>query len=154
MKKTFRIMVMASAMGLVACGGDAVTEEVIEATTEEASEEVTEVVEEAEKASIVGTWQMTEMDMGITPPPGKEEEFKAAMKESIDQTKYTFNEDGSMVINSMLGEQKGTYSVDGDVLTSNLEGKEESIEIGELTTNKLVLLVKSEEINGSMTFKK
>ncbi|MCB0401059.1 MAG: lipocalin family protein [Flavobacteriales bacterium] len=153
MKKTAYIFVMASALSFVACGGDATTEEHAEETTE--TTEVTEepVVEE-EQASIVGAWQMTAMDMGIPVPAGKEAEFEASMKEAIEKTKYTFNEDGSFVINSMIGEQKGTYTVEGNMLNSSMDGKEESIEIGELTADKLVLLIKAEGMNGSMTFKK
>lgn len=157
MKKPLSILVITSMLFIVACGGDTENESNNnEATTEETTEEVAEeeVVEEAEEASIVGEWQLSDMDMGIEIPAGQEEAFAASIKEAVESTKYTFNEDGTMVMVNQLGTQNGTYTVDGNMLNASTEGKDESIEIGELTANKLVLLIKEEGMNGSMTFER
>ena len=158
MKKTIYIFgITTSMIFLMSCGGNSegegsTTEETV--TTTEAPAEEPMAEEPAEEASIVGVWQMTDMDMGMAPPAGHEEEFKAAIQKSIDATKYTFNEDGSMNIASEMGPQTGTYSVNGSTLSSTVGDKSEDIEIKELTTDKLVLGVTERGSTMTMTFAK
>jgi len=155
MKKRVLSLAVASTLMLVACGGEQEVE--ADATDATATEEVAEeVVEEeaAEEASIVGVWQCTAIDMGMEVPEEQKAAMEEAMKASIESTQYTFGDDGTMTINSQLGEQTGTYTKDGNTLNAKTGDKEESIEIGELSATTLVLMIQEEEMQGSMTFER
>ena len=152
MKKQVYILAVAASFFMVACGSSTEAEaEGTEETTEEATEEVVE--EAAEEASIVGEWKMTDMDMGMEIPAGQEEVFAASVKEAVDATVYTFNEDGTVNLVSNLGEEAGTYTVEGTTLTVTTK-KTESIEIKELTGSALTLGISAEGLNMTMSFEK
>lgn len=153
MKKQVYILAIAASFFMVACGGG--TEGEAEGTTETTEEATEEVVEEevAEEASIVGEWKMTDMDMGMEVPAGQEEAFAASIKEAVDATVYTFNEDGSVNLVSNLGEESGTYTVEGSTLTITTK-KTESIDISELTESTLTLSLSVEGLNMTMNFER
>ncbi|MBL4593656.1 MAG: lipocalin family protein [Flavobacteriales bacterium] len=151
MKKQIYILAIAASFFMVACGSS--TEGEAEGTTETTEEATEEVVEEAEEASIVGEWKMTDMDMGMEVPAGQEEAFAASIKEAVDATVYTFNEDGTVSLVSNLGEESGTYAVEGSTLTVTTK-KAESIEIKELTATVLVMGISEEGMNLTMSFER
>ena len=151
MKKQIYILAIAASFFMVACGSS--TEGEAEGTTETTEEATEEVVEEAEEASIVGEWKMTDMDMGMEVPAGQEEVFAASIKEAVDATVYTFNEDGTVSLVSNLGEESGTYAVEGSTLTVTTK-KAESIEIKELTATVLVMGISEEGMNLTMSFER
>lgn len=154
-----KLFIFALSFGLLSCGGadnqaagtDA-KEDNVEATTTQGEAAKTE------EASIVGTWQMTNMDPGMDQSQLGEEE-KAQMKAMIEEiaanTTYTFSEDGTTTLTSPDGEEKGTYSIEGDQLTAVEEnGKTEVMTITELTANSLVLSMEIDGNKGSLSFKR
>lgn len=148
MKKQVYILAIAASFFMVACGNS--SEEAVEETTELTEEVVEEVVEET---SIVGEWKMTDMDLGMEIPAGQEEAFAASIKEAVDATVYTFNEDGTMNLVSNLGEEPGTYTVDGTTLTATTK-KTEALEIKELTATLLTLGLSDGGLNMTMSFER
>jgi len=152
MKKQVYILAIAASFFMVACGSSNEGEAGTTETTEEVTEEV---VEEAavEEASIVGEWKMTDMDMGMEVPAGQEEAFAVSIKEAVDATLYTFNEDGTAKLVSNLGEEDAIYTVEGTTLTVTTK-KTESIEIKELTGSVLTLGISAEGMNMSMSFER
>ena len=155
MKKSMYILTIAASFFMVACGGNSEGEVTAEGNTEATEDAATEeaVEEVAEEASIVGEWKMTDMDMGMEIPAGSEEAFAASIKEAVDATVYTFNEDGTMSLVSNLGEESGTYSIDGSTLTVTTK-KTETIEVKELTASTLVFGISEEGLNMTMSFER
>ena len=113
--------------------------------------------EEPAEASIVGTWRLSDMDMGMEVPKGKEKQFEEMMDKMKAETSFTFNEDGTMTSNNpAIKDSKGTYTYEGGKLTVNDDKtkKPETLNVDELTADKLVI---SKEQSGKkmvMTFSK
>lgn len=109
------------------------------------------------EASIVGTWKLSDMDMGREVPKGKEKQFEEMMAKMKAETSFTFNEDGTMTSNNpAIKDSKGTYTyADGKLtVTDDKTKKAETLTVDELTADKLVI---SNEQGGKkmvMTFSK
>ncbi|MCF6132595.1 lipocalin family protein [Flavobacterium wongokense] len=110
-----------------------------------------------EEASVVGVWKLTDMDMGMEIPKGKEKQFEEMMAKMKAETSFTFNEDGTMSgDNPAVKGMKGTYTYADSKLTiiDDKTKKEEVMNVDELSADKLVI---SNEHNGKkavMTFSK
>ena len=159
MKKSIYVFSIAAAsLFLVSCGGTAETEETTDGENTEAVENEEEEEEEVAEPTIAGTWKLTDMDLGIEIPEGQEEMFADMKATMIENTSYQFNEDGTMTAESYAMDQKqtvtGTYVVEGDQLKTTSEGKEDSINIVELTEDKLVLGIEDRGSMMTMTFAK
>lgn len=125
MKKTIFAFAVAGSMFLVSCG----TED--ESTNNKGTDQSAEKMQdgdEATESTLVGTWQQTGLDMGVEVPADEQEMYEKTKKETIDNTEYVFNKDGSFKLKTwMLGtiiNYEGTYSVDGEMLTTTLDGED------------------------------
>jgi hypothetical protein len=137
---------------LASCG-ESTEEEAKEGEATEQSQEEGEDETEADVVSIVGEWQCADLDMGMEVPADRKAAMDAAIKQMVDNTKYTFKEDGSLILSTPEGNEMGTYSVEGMVLKTKMaSGKEETINIAELTASSLKLKIEEEGMNGSMSF--
>lgn len=152
MKKSIFILSTVASMFLVSCGGsdEAKTAEGDVATEQEAPEEE----EEPAEVSIVGVWKMTDMDMGMEIPKGKEKEFEDMMKEMAAKTAYTFKDDGTIDIKSPAANSNGTYTYADGKLTTVVMGKTETIAVPTLTEDQMVIEVEDRGTKMSMTFKR
>jgi len=149
MKKQIYVLAMAASLFMVSCGNSA----------DKGSADTAEVTEKAlekkvvEKASIVGVWKMTDIDLGIEIPAGSEEEFAKIVKEMTDKTVYTFKKDGNVELVNNLGEESATYTVGEEKVT--IIGKNtETMNIKELSATKLVLGSNVEDMNATMFFER
>ena len=113
--------------------------------------------EPAAEASIVGTWKLSDIDLGMEVPKGKEKQFEDMKKKMFEETNFTFNEDGTMSgDNPSVKGTTGTYTYADSKLeiTDSKTKKVETLTVDELTADKLVI---SSEQNGKkavMTFSK
>lgn len=149
MKKTIYAFAVMSSLFLVSCGGDNADD-----ASGEGKEKTEEGAEKEAGTSIVGTWKLTDADMGMEIPEEQQEMYDAMMKQLKDNTSYTFNEDGTMISNTFVGEpleQKGTYKLDGDKLSVDMEGRTDSIKI-DLSEETLVMYIEDGGRTMTMTF--
>ncbi|GEM_PF-6559261 len=155
MKKTLFVFTVAGALSLVSCNS-AEEENNNNEETQQSSEE-NQDEEENSEPSIVGTWQQSGFDMGVEIPAEEQEMYEKTVKETIDNTKYTFNEDGSYKVNTwMLGkgvEYEGTYSIDGEKLMTTQDGEEVSFDFS-VSDTELVLKQEDQGAVMTMTFER
>lgn len=116
-------------------------------------------VEESKKepnagASIVGTWKLFDVDLGMVAPKGKEKVYEDLKKDMIAKTVYTFGDDKALIMESPMGKVSGTYSVKGNILTTVVNKQTDSVTIQSLTANELILVAESRGIKTVMKFKK
>jgi hypothetical protein len=156
MKKTI-FMITATALLLTACGnnakpaGDAANTEDSQATTQEAAPEP------AAEASIVGVWKLSDIDLGMEAPKGKEKMLEDMKAKMIAETVYTFNDDGTMSFkNPMVKETPATYTYEDSkiTITDNKTKKAETVAVESLTADKLVLSSEQRGKKAVMTFSK
>jgi hypothetical protein len=112
---------------------------------------------EAAEPTIVGTWQQTDLDMGVETPADERAMFDKTKRETIDNTEYVFGKDGSLKLKtSMLGtivKYEGAYLVDNGTFITTLDG-------GDISVNYTVSdseFVTTQEYRGAimkMTFKR
>lgn len=148
MKKTIYIFGVCCAIALSACSEAKTTEE-----AKAGEEEV--AVEEPEEISIVGNWKMSEIDLGIEIPKGQEATFAALRKDMIDNTKMTYNADGTFTQTDkmeVVRTIKGTYVVDGKSLKTTVDGNEDVMNIASLEANTLVLTMDERGSTMTMTY--
>ncbi len=155
MKKTILTLTAATAFLLASCGNNAKN---AEATTSDsnATENVQEAAPEAE-ATVVGTWKLSDIDLGMEVPKGKEKVMEEMKQKMIAETVYTFNEDGTMTFKNPMAEaMPATYVLEGSKLTvtNDKDKKEDTFTVEELTADKLVLSSEQRGKKAVMTFSK
>jgi flagellar hook assembly protein FlgD len=154
MKKTMYIFSIAASLFLVSCGGSA--DNGTDGGSADGTEEGTEEEEEVAEVSIVGTWQMSDLDMGMEIPEGQEELFKTMKEELIKSSSMVFNEDGTMnakaSVDGQASDISGTYTLEGDQLKTVADGKEDTQTVSELTETTLVLKMVDEGTTMTMTY--
>ena len=151
MKKSILIMAVATTLCLSSCKTNS------EPTEGETVETTTTAEPAAEPASVVGVWKMSDLDLDMEVPKGKEQVIEDMKKEMIAATVYTFNEDGTMTFkNNMVEETAGTYTyADGKInITNNTTKKVETVTVDELTANKLVISTEQGQNKAVMSFTK
>ena len=111
---------------------------------EKAVAESTLVVEEEAKAepTIVGDWKLADFDMGLEIPEEQKELFNEMKNEMLTHSTISYKTDGSYSNTDMIdGEvktQTGTYSVDGNQLTTvSNEGIATTVNIVSITAKKV-----------------
>lgn len=153
-KSIFTIATLVGFLVLTSCGGN---ENKIENTppaeTVKAKPEAPKEEPKSE-ASIVGVWKLSDVDLGMTPPKGKEKVLEDLKKEMIAKTIYTFGQDGVLNMESNIGKSSGTYTLEGDKLTSVTNGKSSSTNVQSLTESELVLTMEERGTKMVMKFKK
>lgn len=97
------------------------------------------------KKDIVGTWKLDKMDLGEEIPAEQKAMFDAMMVEMKKNFVMTFKDDGTMETKKDAeGEaETGKYSIseDGKTLSTDSNGKKESITIVSISSSKMVLEV-------------
>ena len=76
MKKSIYAFAIMSSLFLVSCGGDS-----DESSSAEGTEKTAEGAEKEAGPSIVGTWKLTDADMGMEIPAEQQEMYDAMMKQ-------------------------------------------------------------------------
>lgn len=153
MKKPIFIVSAFAVLAIASCSSN-------ESKTENvATDKATVVVEETKTepevaALIVGTWKLTEVDLGMVAPKGQEKTFDDLKKDMIAKTIYTFGEDGSLNMESNLAKSTGTYTLSGNKLTTVLNKKTESVVVESITTTELVIAIDDRGTKTVMKFKK
>lgn len=154
MKKTFFSFAIIGASLLASCSAE------VEETENEGTEQTSENSQEdaaTDGPSIVGTWQQTGLDMGVEIPATEQEMFEETQKATIENTSYTFSADGTFQLKTwMLGrtvEYGGTYTAEGDVLNTTVEGEETSFNYS-ITDSELVITQEDGEATITMTFER
>jgi hypothetical protein len=162
MKKTMYVFGVAASLLLASCGGTTETAPGTDTATdtpEATKAEVEPEVVVSDGSSIVGAWQMTDMNLGVEMTTEQEAEMAALMAEMVTGSVYTFNEDGTMAMVTPQGNESGTYMIvpGGEGLVPNLiatsdGGEEQVMMLTELSDNKLVLTMDVDGNVGTMTF--
>ena len=127
MKKTIYAFAVLSSLFLVACGGD---------KSSDASGEKTEQSGNEMNAgpTLIGEWQLSDMDMGMEIPEESKPMFDALVEEMKANSTMTFKEDGTYISRqAAMGEvtnEKGKYKLDGNKIeTTSENGKTEKLDI-------------------------
>lgn len=154
MKKT--ILTITATILFASCGNNAKNS--AEGTTNDSTtvENVQEAAPEAE-ASLVGVWKLSDIDLGMEVPKGKEQVLEDMKKKMIAETVYTFNDDGTMTFkNPMVKETPATYTKDDTTITitDNTTKKAQTVTVEELTATKLVIVSVQGKNKAVMTFSK
>lgn len=156
MKKTI-LMITATVGLLFASCADKSSKAEGETTTAESTQAEPEKAAEPEEASVVGVWKLSDIDLGMEAPKGKEKVLEDMKKKMIAETVYTFKEDGTMTFkNAMIEETPATYTYEDSkiAITDNKTKKVETITVEELTSDKLVLSSEQGGRKAVMTFSK
>lgn len=154
MKKTIYVFAVISSLFLVACGGDNAGEK---DGSGEGTEKSGDEKEEASGPSIVGTWQLSDFDMGMEIPEEQKEMFDKMMEEMKANSAMTFKADGTfMSKQSVMGdikEESGTYKLDGNKLTTTSDGKTETLDV-EISDKTMKIQLEDRGQTLTMTFSK
>lgn len=156
MKKAILMITVTMALFFASCV-DKTNKTEGEATSVENAQAEPEKAAEPEEASIVGTWKLSDIDLGMEVPKGKEQALEDMKKKMIAETVYTFNADGTMTFkNPMVPETPATYTQEDSkiIITDNKTKKAEIISMEELTADKLVLSSEQGGRKAVMTFSK
>jgi len=107
--------------------------------------------------SIVGEWQLSDVDIGMEVPADQQEMFDAMLQEMKDNTTYTFTDDGKITMKmSAMGletVQDGTYTFKKDVLTVTMDGETSDLDV-DLTKDSLKFNESDGDVTMSMTFER
>jgi hypothetical protein len=156
MRKTI-FMIMATASVVFASCADKTNKTEGDATATDSTQVEAAAEPQATEASIVGAWKLSDIDLGMEVPKGKEKAFEDMKTKMKAETSFTFNEDGTMSgDNPAVKGMKGTYTYEGSklIITDSTTKKAETLTVDELTSDKLVI---SSDQNGKkavMTFSK
>lgn len=156
MKKTILVITATTALFFASCA-DKTNKTEGEATSVESTQAEPEKAAEPEEATIVGTWKLSDIDLGMEVPKGKEQALEDMKKKMIAETVYTFNADGTMTFkNPMVPETPATYTQEDSkiIITDNKTKNAEIISMEELTADKLVLSSEQGGRKAVMTFSK
>lgn len=157
MKKTIFMITAATSILLASCGNKTEKTEGDAAAVESAAapEETAAPVAEA---SIVGTWKLSDIDLGMEAPKGKEKQLEEMKAKMIAGTVYTFNDDGTMSFKTPMLDKEiaATYTNEDSklVVTNNDTKKPETMTVEELTADKLVISSEQRGKKAVMTFSK
>ena len=154
MKKT--ILTITAAILFASCGNNSKNAEGTTSDSTAVTQEAPEATPEAE-ASLVGVWKLSDIDLGMEVPKGKEQVIEDMKKKMIAETVYTFNDDGTMTFkNPMVEETPATYTKDDATITitNNATKKSETVTVEELTATKLVIVSVQGKNKAVMTFSK
>jgi hypothetical protein len=156
MKKTIFMIMAAATLAFASCA-DKTNKTEGDATATDSTQVEAETATEPAEASVVGTWKLTDMDMGMEVPKGKEKQFEEMMAKMKAETNFTFNEDGTMSgDNAVVKGTKGTYTYEDSKLsiTDATTKKVEVLNVDELTADKLVISSEQGGRKAVMTFSK
>lgn len=152
MKKTIFTIMAAACLVFASCA-----DKTNKAEGDAKAEIQVEAAEKPAEASVVGTWKLTDIDMGMEVPKGKEKMFEDMKKKMFAETSFTFNEDGTMSgANPAVKDMKGTYTYEDSKLTitDSSTKKAETMTVDELTSDKLVISTSQNGKTAIMTFSK
>jgi major membrane immunogen (membrane-anchored lipoprotein) len=155
MKKTFFTIMAVASLVFASCGDKANKTEGNTTSNESTLVEPPQADQPKAAATVVGTWKLTEFDMGMEVPKGKEKAFEDMKKKMLAETSFTFNEDGTMsATNPVVKESQGTYTYEDSKLTITdaKSKKAETLAVDELTADKLVISSGQNERKAVMTF--
>lgn len=145
MKKSIYFLAILGALFLVSCAGK---------NGDDSGEGIEESTMESAEKSIVGTWQLTDMDMGTELTSEQEAQFEQMLEKMKESVYYTFNADGTITYGGWSADgamSDGTYKLDGGTVEINTNGITENLRVkidgdqltisGEMggTTNTMVL---------------
>ena len=115
----------------------------------------------AQSKSLVGTWKLTAVDIGIEIPEEHRASINQTFQEIIANTSMTFNSDGTAVgngINPLNGEkivENSTYTFDGTTLvTTDSNGEEDSITLPDFDGKNIAIHETESGLNLTMRFVK
>jgi hypothetical protein len=157
MKKTIFMITAAASMMFASCGDKTTKTEGDATATDSTNVEAAATVTEPEAASIVGSWKLTNIELGMEVPKGKEQAMEDMKKKMYAETSFTFNEDGTMTSSSpVVKDASGTYTYEDSKLsiTDSKTKKAEVLTVDELTANKLVISSEQNGKKATMTFSK
>lgn len=107
--------------------------------------------------SIVGEWQLYDLDLGMEIPADQQDMFNEMLQEMKDNTLYTFKNDGSMTMETyVMGEKdasSGTYEFDDGLLIVDMDDQIDSVQCN-LSDSIMILNLEEAGTKMSMTFKK
>jgi hypothetical protein len=158
MKKAILMCAAAMTLLLVSCKSN--SDEKTTGTEADSTNVTTETAVEPEvkaEASVVGTWKLTDVDLEMEVPKGKEKQFEDMKKKMFAETNFTFNEDGTMSgDNPAVKGTTGTYTYADSKLdiTDSKTKNVETLNVDELTADKLVISSKPNGRKAVMTFSK
>lgn len=152
MKKSIYTFGLFLAIGLTSCSGsieDAASglEELAEDMKEEATSEPT----------MVGDWKLSDFDLGQEIPAEQAEMFEAMKQEMIANSTMSYKADGTYSQSDMMQGQAttktGTYSVEGDQLTTTSEdGITTTVKIASLTETEASFSMEERGNTMTMTY--
>ena len=115
----------------------------------------------AQSKSLVGTWKLTAVDIGIEIPEEHRASINQTFQEIIANTSMTFNSDGTVVgngIDPLNGEkivENSTYTFDGTTLvTTDSNGEEDSITLPDFDGKNIAIHETESGLNLTMRFVK
>jgi hypothetical protein len=156
MRKPIFMMMAVTAMLFASCADKTNKTEDDNATADTTQVEAAKVIE-SEPASLVGVWKLSDIDLGMVAPKGKEQALEDMKKKMIAETVYTFKDDGTMTFkNPMVKETLATYTYEDSkiTITDNKTKKAETVTVDKLTSDKLVITSEQNGQKAVMTFSK
>ena len=144
MKKSIYTFGLFIAIGLTSCSG----------SIEDAAAGLEEMVAEP---TMVGDWKLADFDMGMEIPAEQAEMFETMKQEMIANSTMSYKEDGTYSQSDMMQGQAvtktGTYSVDGDQLTTtSSEGVATTVNISSLTDTEASFSMEERGSKMTMTY--
>ncbi|MEN8122830.1 MAG: DUF5004 domain-containing protein [Bacteroidota bacterium] len=107
--------------------------------------------------NMVGEWKITDIQTTDEIPDEQLEVYKEAIEGMKESSKMVYNNDGTYEKTISEMTTKGTWKIseDGKTLSeTSEEGTNESVQIVELSENKLVTVSELDETKNTMTFEK
>lgn len=151
MKRTILTITAVAALLFASCGNNAKS---AEGTASDSTPVAQEAAAEA-APSITGAWKLSDINLNMEIPKGKEQAFEDMKKKMLEATVYTFNEDGTMSFkNHMVKETSGTYTYENGklIMSSDVTKKSDTASVDELSADKLVLTSQQGGKKATMTF--
>ena len=151
MKKPIYILFAIGAFTFTSCGGSTTT-------TGEKGDKTEQLAEEPEKEpiTIVGAWKMSDVDLGMEIPKGREKMFAELKENMVANSSISFASDGTYSDVQAMGKDiiksNGTYTADDEALTTVCKGTTSKMKIGELTESTLVLEIEERGSTMKMTY--
>ena len=152
MKKSIYTFGICLALGLYSCSG-AIDDTVsgLETIADKVADEV------AAEPTIVGDWGLSDFDMGMEIPAGQEEMFDNMKKEMVANSTMSYKADGTFTQTDKMGgevkNQTGTYTIDGNVMTTtSSDGAETKVNIASLTDTEVSFTMEERGSTMTMTY--
>jgi hypothetical protein len=149
MKKSIYTFGICLAIGLSSCSG----------AIGDAVADVEGMLEEASEPTVVGFWELSDLDMGFEIPAEQQSMFDTMKEEMIENSNASYKEDGSFASNDFMDGNMvstgGTYVVNSDQLTTtSSDGIESSVNITRLTATEMTLSIVDNGSTMTMTYKR